>query len=101
MCAVFFLGVAFYLGAAFFFEAAFFGLEAAAAFFLQSALSLYELLTWTRSPPATAFFRALKNVAFIHFLWAGKFACMCFLIAMVEEPVPSLSSVMAAMIPAF
>jgi len=110
---VFFLGAAFFLGAVFFFGAAFFsgvafflgaatflGLEAAFAPFLVSALSLYEFLTWTRSPSTTAFFNAFKNIPFNHFLSAGRSACMCFLMAIEEEPVRSLSSVMAAIIPA-
>ena len=36
---------------------------------------------------------------FNHFLSVGRLACMCFLTAMEEEPVRSLSSVMAVMIP--
>ena len=43
--------------------------------------------------------KAFKNIPFIHFLSAGKLSCMCFLMAMEEEPVRSLSSVIAAMIP--
>ena len=43
---------------------------------------------------------ALRNVALSHFLSEDMFACMCFLMAIEEEPERSLSSVMAAMIPA-
>ena len=37
---------------------------------------------------------------FIHFLPLGSLACITFLMAMEEEPVRSLSSVMAETIPA-
>ena len=45
-------------------------------------------------------FKAFKNIPLSHFLSARLLACMCFLMAIEEEPVRSLSSVMAAMIPA-
>ena len=75
-------------------------MDAAAALFLWSALSLYELLICARSPSATAFFNALKNMLFNHLLMAGRLPCMCFLMEMEEEQVRSFSSVMAVMIPA-
>ena len=43
---------------------------------------------------------ALRNVALSHFLSEDMLACMCFLMAIEEEPERSLSSVIAAMIPA-
>jgi len=51
---------------------------------------VYEALFWTRVPSATIFFKAAKNVAFIHLLSLGMLACMVFLMAMEEEPVWSL-----------
>jgi hypothetical protein len=53
-----------------------------------------------KSPAATPSLSALRKVPFIHFLSADMLACMCFLMAMEEEPVLSLSSEMALMIPA-
>ena len=43
---------------------------------------------------------AFKKMPLAHFLSAGKAAIMCFLMACMEEPVRSLRSVMAVMIPA-
>ena len=51
-------------------------------------------------PSATIFFKAPKNMVFNHFLSVGREACMDFLMAMEDEPVRSLSPVMAVMIPA-
>mmetsp|Transcript_12273 Transcript_12273/g.24961 ORF Transcript_12273/g.24961 Transcript_12273/m.24961 type:complete len:127 (+) Transcript_12273:786-1166(+) len=39
-------------------------------------------------------------MAFIHFLSEGMLACMCFLMAIMEEPVRSFNSSIALMIPA-
>ena len=101
---VFFFGAVFFLGAVFlgaaFFLGAFLGFPADLAFSLKAALNLYEALTFTKSPASTPSLRALRKAAFIHFLSAARLACMCFLMAMEEEPVRSLSSVMALTIPA-
>ena len=94
----FFLVAAFFLGAAFFLVAAgLLFLEAAA---LVAALSLKDPLFLVSSPSATALFKAFKYMPFIHFLSLGRLACMCFLIAMEEDPVRSLSAEMASKIPA-
>lgn len=54
----------------------------------------------TKSPEATPALIEDKNVAFIHFLSAGILACINFLIAIMLDPLRSLSSVMASAIPA-
>ena len=57
-------------------------------------------MTLVRTPSATAFFNAFKNMVLSHFLSAGRLACMCFLMAMDEEPLRSLRASMALMISA-
>ena len=76
------------------------GFGSSSGLFLVVSTELVRTLICTKSPSATAFFSAFKNMPFSHFLSAGRLACMCFLIAMDEEPVRSLSSVMAMIIPA-
>jgi hypothetical protein len=57
-------------------------------------------LVCTKTPAATPDFKAVKNWLFIHFLSAGKLDSMYFLIAIILEPLRSLSSAIAAVIPA-
>ena len=94
-----FLGAAVaFLGAPVAFLSTALALETAA--FLKSALNLYEFFTLTKSPVATPFFNASRNVAFFHFLSDGNLSCIYFLIEIIEDPVRSLSSVIASTIPA-
>mmetsp|Transcript_30990 Transcript_30990/g.64251 ORF Transcript_30990/g.64251 Transcript_30990/m.64251 type:complete len:378 (-) Transcript_30990:405-1538(-) len=96
---VFFVAVAVFLGITFLGLG--FGLLASTNFFLHSALNLNDCLFWTKSPALTPSLSALRNMAFIHFLSEGRSACMCFLMAIMEEPVRwSLREEMALMIPA-
>ena len=54
----------------------------------------------TKSPAAAPVFNAVRNCAFNHFLSAPSLACMNFLMAIMLEPLRSLSSMIASAIPA-
>ena len=74
-----------FLGAAFFLGAGFFALSE----------SLYEAFTWIRRPSATPFLSAARRLWFANFK-VLLLASMYFLIADDEDPVLSLSALMAA-----
>jgi hypothetical protein len=56
-------------------------------------------LFWINAPLATLALSDDKNTLFCHALSLGSLACMCFLIAIMEDPVRSLSSAIASKIP--
>jgi hypothetical protein len=60
----------------------------------------FPTLVCMKIPAVTPVLRAFKNCEFIHFLSAGKLDCINFLMAIILDPLRSLSSAIAAVIPA-
>ena len=73
--------------------------SAVASFFLYSGEILYDPLIQTKSPLVTPDFSAVKNILFAHFLSVGSALYMCFLIAIIDDPILLLKSAITFTIP--